>query len=114
MNDRFFVLIYGTSIKGKDFTHFSSYHNVQDVVDLVRDWLERFCGMDCYTPRREAASAPPTAGSCRKPPSSAPRSPPRRNWPATTAFTTTRAWGSSTSSSPRCMTPSLPSSSGWA
>ena len=42
MNDRFFVLIYGTSIKGKDFTHFSSYHNVQDVVDLVRDWLERF------------------------------------------------------------------------
>ena len=46
MNDRFFVLIYGTSIKGKDFTHFSSYHNVQDVVDLVRDWLERFCGMD--------------------------------------------------------------------
>ena len=35
MNDRFFVLIYGTSIKGKDFTHFSSYHNVQDVVDLA-------------------------------------------------------------------------------
>ena len=55
MNDRFFVLIYGTSIKGKDFTHFSSYHNVQDVVDLVRDWLERFCGMDCYTPQEEAA-----------------------------------------------------------
>ena len=104
MNDRFFVLIYGTSIKGKDFTHFSSYHNVQDVVDLVRDWLERFCGMDCYTPQEEAAlraanggELPETAFLC----------------PATTAFTTTRAWGSSTSSSPRCMTPLPPSSSGW-
>ncbi len=92
MNDRFFVLIYGTSIKGKDFTHFSSYHNVQDVVDLVRDWLERFCGMDCYTPQEEAALRAANGGELPETAFLCPRSPPRRSWPATTAFTTTRAW----------------------
>ena len=55
MNDRFFVLIYGTSIKGKDFIRFSSHHDVQEVVDIVNDWLERSCGMDCYPKSQEAA-----------------------------------------------------------
>ena len=54
MNDRFFVLIYGTSIKGKDFTRFSSHHDVQEVVDIVNDWLEKSCGMDCYPKAQEA------------------------------------------------------------
>ena len=54
MNDRFFVLIYGTSIKGKDFTRFASHHDVQEVVDIVNDWLEKSCGMDCYPKAQEA------------------------------------------------------------
>lgn len=48
MRNHFFVLIYATDAKERTATVFRSYHDVQEVVDWVNDWLEKFCFMDCY------------------------------------------------------------------
>ena len=50
MNDHFFVLMYATSGEERNVTRFASYTNVQDVVDMVNDWLTKCCYMDCYLP----------------------------------------------------------------
>ena len=82
-------------------------------MDLVRDWLERFCGMDCYTPQEEAAlraanggELPETAFLC-----------PEVTTPAELAryngFYNYESLGQFNLFLTRCMTPSPPSSSGW-
>ncbi len=43
MNDHFFVLMYATSGEERNVTRFASYTNVQDVVDMVNDWLTECC-----------------------------------------------------------------------
>ena len=53
MSDHFFVLMYATSGEERNVTHFASYHNVQDVVAMVNDWLSKSCCMDCYRPGSE-------------------------------------------------------------
>ena len=99
MNDHFFVLMYATSGEERNVTRFASYTNVQDVVDMVNDWLTKFCYMDCYLPGEQeetlkaqnGGELPETAFQC-----------PEVKTPAdlrnTTAFMTTRAWGCLTSS----------------
>ena len=72
MNDHFFVLMYATSGEERNVTRFASYTNVQDVVDMVNDWLTKCCYMDCYLPgeQEEALKAqnggklPETAFQC--------------------------------------------------
>ena len=100
MNDHFFVLMYATSGEERNVTRFASYTNVQDVVDMVNDWLTKCCYMDCYLPgeQEETLKAQnggklPMITSCSRGWSRL-----RRTWRNTTAFMTMRAWGCLTSS----------------
>ena len=58
MNDHFFVLMYATSGEERNVTRFASYTNVQDVVDMVNDWLTKCCYMDCYLPGEQEETLP--------------------------------------------------------
>ena len=69
MNDHFFVLMYATSGEERNVTRFASYTNVQDVVDMVNDWLTKCCYMDCnlfLTPVYDTATAKKFCGSMNK------------------------------------------------
>lgn len=55
MNDHFFMLMYATSGNERNETKFQSFHDVQDAVDVVQDWLQRYCAMDCVPEEQEEA-----------------------------------------------------------
>jgi hypothetical protein len=54
MTDRFFVLMYATSGNEHDVTKFQSFHDLDSAVDMVQDWLEKRCALDCYPASQEA------------------------------------------------------------
>lgn len=54
MSDHFFVLMYATSIEEREVTRFQSYHDVNDVVKMVNEWLEFHCAVDCIPASQEA------------------------------------------------------------
>ena len=53
MREHFFVLMYATSGEERNVTRFASYHDVNEVVAMVDDWLSKACCMDCYRPGPE-------------------------------------------------------------
>ena len=48
--------MYATSGEERNVTRFASYTNVQDVVDMVNDWLTKCCYMDCYLPDNKSVA----------------------------------------------------------
>ena len=54
MSDHFFVLMYATSGAEREVTRFQSYHDVNDVVKMVHEWLECCCAVDCIPAAQEA------------------------------------------------------------
>ena len=53
MREHFCVLMYATSGEERNVTRFASYHDVNEVVAMVDDWLSKACCMDCYRPGPE-------------------------------------------------------------